>query len=350
LRAEFNAHYSLQSCAKNQPLNVNIDTVMTVLAILPKKVDLGFFGPARLRSWRQTEGGDLSMGLPTSSNKTDVLRHRWMRWSVIIMHRLGLIRELIAAGFMHTDVTELPLGHPGRRAVFLEFGVGYSTASWVEGKQERTIVGDESPLVMGFDPSRGGQNQLLHDEGMPMLMTTLKSMPNITGFFSATLSNQQLPPCYVFPSQAKTKAPKYPMPVCQRMSIVGNTGKGLTRDEYLKKFGHPCDCIWRDADGNEIVHSSLRTMSFAIAEKADPMIRTEIEGRSITRCVARSNDRSAMPWLIPESARAPAVCGGFLGHLKSKSSLGECKPSVLRRLLPTTGSHLSRRKRGAIGG
>ena len=290
------------------------------------------------------------MGMPTSSNKTDVLRHRWMRWSVIIMHRLGLIRELIAAGFMHTDVTELPLGHPGRRAVFFEFGVGYSTASWVEGKQERTIVGDESPLVMGFDPSRGGQNQLLHDVGMPMLMTTLKSMPNITGFFSATLSNQQLPPCYVFPSQAKTKAPKYPMPVCQRMSIVGNTGKGLTRDEYLKKFGHPCDCIWRDADGNEIVHSSLRTMSFAIAEKADPMIRTEIEGRSITRCVARSNDRSAMPWLIPESARAPAVCGGFLGHLRSKSSLGECKPSVLRRLLPTTGSHLSRRKRGAIGG
>ena len=52
------------------------------------------------------------MGLPTSANKTDVLRHPWMRWSVIIMHRLGLIKELIASGFMTTDVEELPLGHP----------------------------------------------------------------------------------------------------------------------------------------------------------------------------------------------------------------------------------------------
>ena len=57
------------------------------------------------------------MGLPTSANKTDVLRHRWMRWSVIIMHRLGLIKELIAAGFMTTDVEELPLGHPGANII-----------------------------------------------------------------------------------------------------------------------------------------------------------------------------------------------------------------------------------------
>ena len=57
------------------------------------------------------------MGLPTSANKTDVLRHRWMRWSVIIMHRMGLIKELIAAGFMTTDVEELPLGHPGANII-----------------------------------------------------------------------------------------------------------------------------------------------------------------------------------------------------------------------------------------
>jgi hypothetical protein len=31
LSAEFNAHYSLQSCAKNQPLNLNNDKVMMIL-------------------------------------------------------------------------------------------------------------------------------------------------------------------------------------------------------------------------------------------------------------------------------------------------------------------------------
>jgi hypothetical protein len=37
MSAEFNAHYSLQSCAKNQPLNLNNDKVMMILAIPPKK-------------------------------------------------------------------------------------------------------------------------------------------------------------------------------------------------------------------------------------------------------------------------------------------------------------------------
>ena len=49
MSAEFNAPYSLQSCAKNKPLNLNNDKDMTILAILPKKkLDLGFVRPAYL--------------------------------------------------------------------------------------------------------------------------------------------------------------------------------------------------------------------------------------------------------------------------------------------------------------
>jgi hypothetical protein len=169
----------------------------------------------------------------------------------------------------------------------------------VDGKQERTIVGDESPLVMGFDPSRGGQNALLSDPGLPMLMTTLKPMPNITGFFSATLSNQQLPPCFMFPSQAKSKAPEFPMPVCQRMSILD----GLTRAEYMETYMHPCDCIWRDVNGKPITRSTLRTMSFALAEAADPEIRTRVEGRTINSL-----------WSVPGEAEPQRFTGRVVAY------------------------------------
>jgi hypothetical protein len=47
--AGFKEYYSLQSGAKNQPLNLNNDKVMMNLTILPKnKLDLGGFNPARL--------------------------------------------------------------------------------------------------------------------------------------------------------------------------------------------------------------------------------------------------------------------------------------------------------------
>jgi hypothetical protein len=49
LSAELKEHDSLQSCAKNQSLNLNNDKVMMILAILPKqKGYLGGFHPARL--------------------------------------------------------------------------------------------------------------------------------------------------------------------------------------------------------------------------------------------------------------------------------------------------------------
>jgi hypothetical protein len=48
--AGFNGSHSLQSCAKNQPLNLNIfnDKVMMILAIMSKKNPFGVFHPACL--------------------------------------------------------------------------------------------------------------------------------------------------------------------------------------------------------------------------------------------------------------------------------------------------------------
>ena len=49
---------SVKFCTKNQPLNLNNDKVMMILAILPKCFDLGGLGPARLNSGlRLCDGG-----------------------------------------------------------------------------------------------------------------------------------------------------------------------------------------------------------------------------------------------------------------------------------------------------
>ena len=40
------------------------------------------------KTWRNTEGADLCLGLPTSNSKSDVVRHRWQRATTLIVHRL----------------------------------------------------------------------------------------------------------------------------------------------------------------------------------------------------------------------------------------------------------------------
>jgi hypothetical protein len=71
LSAEFNAHYSLQSRAKNQPLSLNNDKVVMNCAILPKtKLDLGGLRPECMMYGRRvdssTPGTALTLTLAVS--------------------------------------------------------------------------------------------------------------------------------------------------------------------------------------------------------------------------------------------------------------------------------------------
>ena len=40
------------------------------------------------RTWRHTEGAELTLGMPTSKKMVDVTRYKWMRFSCIIMHQM----------------------------------------------------------------------------------------------------------------------------------------------------------------------------------------------------------------------------------------------------------------------
>ena len=208
---------------------------------------------------------------PNSNTKADVIRLRWQRVSVIVMHRIGLIKELIRLGFMTARASHLPTGHPGHNFdKYKELGVGYTQGTFVKGKRERTIVGDEKNDSIEYDPGRSPGDLMLHDAELTRISTSIKALLMVTGFYSATLSGQSFPIVVTLKRAAQASPGTY-IPQCQLCA------------ETEHKHTGACDCVWRDASGDPVVRSDVRTMSWALCEKACPNMALELLHCGLTR-------------------------------------------------------------------
>ena len=141
-------------------------------------------------------------------------------------------------------------------AEFKEFGMGYTQGSWLPGKLERAVFGDEKDDSIEFDPASGGHNLQLYHDDVARIQTTLMALPKVTGFYSAIGTGFSFPPALIFKKTTKGIQNKF-IPVCQLLS-----GTDLAS-------AAPCDCIHRGADGEPVARNDLRLMSWAIVHKAD---------------------------------------------------------------------------------